>query len=70
MSDMYRDRSLNNFIRTCKGYILTEREKLAPDNTLISLLEDAVRMVRELAYKDAQRSYDASSSEKPYDDGR
>lgn len=43
--------SLNEFERRCKAWLATEQEKPLPDNALIALLCDAVRLGRE--YGDA-----------------
>jgi hypothetical protein len=42
------ERSIASFERACEVYIEAEQEKLAPDNVLIALLCDAVRLSREL----------------------
>ena len=39
--------SIGVFMRRCELYIVDESQKLAPDNTLIALLCDAVRLARE-----------------------
>jgi len=43
------DRSLSAFHAACRDCIAHEREKPLPDLHLIALLEDAVRLARELA---------------------
>jgi len=45
----YMDRSLSAFHAACRDCIANEREKPLPDLHLIALLEDAVRLARELA---------------------
>ena len=50
------NRSLGSFIRACEVYIQKESQKLLPDNALVSLLCDAVRLTRELMIADARRS--------------
>lgn len=40
-------RSLADFERACKVHIAEEQDKLNPDNALIALLCDAVRLARE-----------------------
>ena len=47
----YMDRSLNEFTRACEVYIEAEQAKLAPDNALIALLCDAVRLTREMTLR-------------------
>ena len=41
------ERSLHDFVRGCCVYIQNQQAQPAPDNTLISLLCDAVRLARE-----------------------
>ena len=45
----YMDRSLNDFTRACEEAIANEHEKPLPEGELIALLEDAVRLAREMA---------------------
>lgn len=48
----YMDRSLNDFAHACEVYIEVEQAKLAPDNALIALLADAVRLTREMTLRE------------------
>ena len=41
------ERNLGDFLCACEVSIIEEQEKLAPDNALIALLCDAVRLARE-----------------------
>jgi hypothetical protein len=47
--------SLNEFERRCKVWLATEQEKPLPDNALVALLCDAVRLGRE--YGDTMTNY-------------
>ena len=48
----YMDRSLNDFARACEDAIANEHEKPHPDGELIALLEDAVRLTREMTLRE------------------
>ncbi len=41
--------TLENFERRCRIALKTEQEKILPDNSIIALLCDAVRLKREVA---------------------
>jgi hypothetical protein len=57
----FMDRSLNNFQQACEFYIDNEQEKLLPDNDLIALLSDAIRLTRELTWMTEHR-YDLDAA--------
>ena len=46
----FMERSLNDFARACLALIEEEQAQLAPNNALIAVLCDAVRLTREMAY--------------------
>ena len=48
----YMDCSLHEFVRRCEVYIEAEQAKLAPDNALIAVLSDAVRLTREMTLRE------------------
>jgi hypothetical protein len=42
------ERSIADFVRACEVYIAEEQDNVGPDNTLIALLCDAIRLTREM----------------------
>ena len=52
---VYMDRSLQEFWRACVVAIEAEQRKAHPDRGALALLEDAVRVGRELAQRDGGR---------------
>ena len=69
----YMDRSLNKFTEHAEVYIEAEQAKLTPDNALIALLCDAVRLTREMTLRDkryAQRNASVAALLNELTDGR